>query len=144
MKKSKIVGWVLSVLVFLMMAVLSAQGKFFDFENKEEMFAKLGWAEDVMVYIGIVEVAIAILFLIPRTAFIGAILISAYLGGAVATHVRISDPFIFPIILGVIVWVALGLRDRRVFQLAFGSQPLSTQPLSTQPLSTAATVSEDA
>lgn len=84
------------------------------------MFAKLGWSEDVMFYIGVVEVIIAVMFVIPRTAFIGAILITAYLGGAIATHVRISDPFIFPIIIGVIYWVALGLRDQRIFTLAFG------------------------
>lgn len=117
--KAKIAGWILSVLVFAFLAILSAYGKFFDFPNKEEMFAKLGWSPSIMVYVGIVEVTIAVLFLVPRTAFIAAILISAYLGGATAAHVRINDPFVFPIIIGVIAWVALGLRDPRVFHVAF-------------------------
>jgi hypothetical protein len=83
------------------------------------MFAKMGWDQAVMVKIGIVEVAIAILFLIPRTAFLATVLLSAYLGGAVATHVRVNDQFWFPIVIGVLAWVALGLRDARVFAAAF-------------------------
>jgi len=121
--KAKITGWVLSILLALFLGLVSAYGKFFDFPNKEVMFAKMGWTTDVMVYIGFVEVAIASLFLIPRTAFIGAILLSAYLGGATAAHVRINEPFFLPIVMGIVAWVALGLRDSRVFQLAF--QPVT-------------------
>lgn len=82
-------------------------GKFTQWEGKSEMFAKMGWSEDLMVKIGIVEVVIAILFVIPRTSFFAAILLAAYLGGAVATHVRVGDPFLFPIIIGVVAWIAL-------------------------------------
>ena len=96
-------------------------GKFTQWEGKAEMFAKLGWAEDVIFKIGIVEVAIAVLFLIPRTAFVAAILLAAYLGGATATHVRVGEPFFVPIIVGIVAWVALGLRKPEVFRLAFGS-----------------------
>ena len=116
----KVVGWVLSGLLTAFM-LFSSVGKFSTFEGKAEMFEKLGWSEDVMFNIGIVQVIIAVMFLIPRTAaFIGAILITAYLGGAIATHVRISDSYVFPIIVGVIYWVALGLRDQRIFTIAFG------------------------
>ncbi len=59
--------------------------------------------------------------LIPRTAFIAAILLTAYLGGATATHVRVGEPFFFPIIIGIVVWIALGLRKPAVFRLAFKS-----------------------
>lgn len=121
--KSTIAGWMLSVLLAAFLCLASASGKFVDFPNKEEMFAKLGWSIDVMFYIGVVEVAIAILFLIPRSAFVAAILLSAYLGGATATHVRVGEPFFIPVIFGILAWVALGLRDRRVFQLAVGTQP---------------------
>ncbi len=79
-KKSVVAGWVLSVLVAFFLSVVSAYGKFFDFPGKEEMFAKLGWAPGVMTYVGVVEVAIALLFLVPRTAFLAAILITGYLG----------------------------------------------------------------
>jgi uncharacterized membrane protein YphA (DoxX/SURF4 family) len=121
MKRSKaeMAGWALSILVAIFLGVLSAYGKFFDFEGKEKMFATLGWDAKVMVYVGIVEVTLAILFLIPRTAFVAAILISAYLGGATAAHVRIHEMFVFPILIGVVAWVGLGLRDPRIFQLAF-------------------------
>ena len=126
MKAKKIVGWVLSILIAAMMIFLSAPGKFMDFEGKEAMFAKLGWGVEVMKTIGVIEIAVAILYLIPRTAFIGAVLVTAYLGGVIATHVRVNDPAsntITPIILGVLIWVALGLRDGRVFTTAFTAPP---------------------
>ena len=64
-KKLRITGWVLSVLIALFLIGASAMGKFTQWEGKGEMFAKMGWTEDVMFKIGVVEVAIAILFLIP-------------------------------------------------------------------------------
>jgi len=117
-KTKRIIGWVLSGVIAAFLIVASASGKFFDFEGKEEMFKKMGWSIDVMKKVGVVEVVVAILFLVPRTAFIGAILLSAYLGGATAAHVRIEEPFFIPIVMGVLAWVALGLRDPRVFALA--------------------------
>ena len=124
-KTTRIVGWVLSGLLALMLIGLSASGKFTQWEGKAEMFGKLGWTEDLMFKIGIVEVAITILFLIPRSAFIGAILITAYLGGATAAHLRVGDAFVFPIILGFVMWIALGLRTPDVFKLAIGSSTTS-------------------
>ncbi|MEZ5941861.1 MAG: DoxX family protein [Planctomycetaceae bacterium] len=125
-KTQRISGWVLSLLLAAFLIVASAMGKFTDWEGKAEMFEKMGWAEDVMFRIGIVEVVIAILFLIPRTAFIGAILLAAYLGGAVATHIRVNDAFWFPIVLGIVAWIALGLRQPEIFRLALG-QPAPTE-----------------
>lgn len=125
--KLKIVGWSLSGLLSAFLAIASASGKFTQWEGKAEMFAALGWSENVMVRIGIVEVVIAGLFLCPRTGFVAAILLSAYLGGAVATHVRVGDPFFMPIIIGVVAWIALGLRDPRVFSLAFTKAPSTDQ-----------------
>ncbi len=120
-KKIQIAGWVLSVLITLFFCVASATGKFTEWEGKSEMFAKMGWGEDVMVKIGIIEVAIAILFLIPRASFIAAILLTAYLGGAIATHVRVGEAFYFPLVFGVLVWLALGMRRPAIFRLALGS-----------------------
>jgi len=108
--KTKITGWVLSGLIVAFL-IFSASGKFMDWEGKEEMFTKMGWGVDVMVTIGVVEVLVGIVFLIPRISVIGAILVTAYLGGATATHVRLGDSFYFPIVLGALVWVALALRD---------------------------------
>lgn len=126
-KKSVVAGWVLSVLVVFFLSVVSAYGKFFDFPGKEEMFSKLGWDPGVMTYVGVVEVAIALLFLVPRVAFVAAILITGYLGGATAAHVRINDPFFMPIVMGIVAWIALGLRDPRVFQLAFSKRSLESK-----------------
>ena len=133
MSKSQIIGWVLSGLIAAMLIFASAGGKFIEWEGKDVQFREMGWNAGVMYTIGIVEVAIAILFLLPRVAFIGAILLTAYLGGAVATHLRVSQPFVFPIFFGVLIWIALGLRDPRVFRLAFQrSQQASHNAVSDQ------------
>jgi len=118
-KALKIVGWVISALISALLA-FSAVMKLIDWEGKEEAMGQLGWSVDTIFRIGFVELAVAVLFLFPRTAFVGAILLAAYLGGAVATHVRVGDPFFMPILIGVVAWVALGLRDKRVFPAAFG------------------------
>ena len=62
--------------------------------------------------IGLIEAICSALYLIPRTAVIGAILMTAYLGGAVMTHVRIEDPtFVVAVVIGVLLWAGLYLRD---------------------------------
>ena len=120
MKKSKtrLFGWVLSVLISAFLVLGSASGKFTDWEGKEEMFSHLGWSSDTMIWIGVLEVAIALLFLVPRLSFYGAILLTAYLGGATATHVRVGDPYFMPVVMGVIAWLALSLREPQVFRIA--------------------------
>jgi hypothetical protein len=77
-------------------------------------FARLGYPESLALGIGILEIACALVYAIPRAAVLGAILLSAYLGGATATHVRIGDPFFGPVILGALVWAGLWLRDDRL------------------------------
>ena len=121
LSKKQVAGWVLSGLIAAFLILASGIPKLIDWEGKAEMMEKMGWDVGVILKIGIVEVALAILFLIPRTAFLAAVLLTGYLGGAVATHVRIGEPFFFPIIIGVLVWIALGLRDPRVFPAAFQS-----------------------
>ena len=79
-----------------------------------EGFVGLGYPESLALWIGIVELACAVLYVIPRTSVLGAILLTAYLGGATATHVRIGEPFFIPIVLGVLVWGGLYLRDERL------------------------------
>lgn len=120
MSRSKLAGWILSVMIALMLIGPSAGGKLMDFDGKEEMFGKLGWSNGTMFYVAFVEIACALIFLVPQTSFFGAILLSAYLGGATAAHVRISEPFFMPILIGVFVWIALGLRNPAVFAIAFG------------------------
>lgn len=123
----KIAGWILSGLLAVMLIGLSASGKFTELEGKAEMMDKLGYPMDVIKAIGVVEVVVTLLFLIPQTSFVGAILLTGYLGGATATHVRIGDPFFMPIIIGVVVWIALGLRTPGIFALAMGKRPLESK-----------------
>jgi DoxX-like family len=80
----------------------------------------LGWPTDPVTWraLGIVLIASAILYAYPRTAFLGAILITAYLGGAVATHVRVGSPLfshiLFGVYIGIALWAGLWLRDPRI------------------------------
>lgn len=75
-------------------------------------FVQFGYPERVLLPVCIVEIVCAVLYAIPRTAVLGAILLTGYLGGATATHVRIGDPlFVAPVILGVLIWGGLYLRD---------------------------------
>jgi hypothetical protein len=78
-------------------------------------FVQFGYPERFFLPICILELACAILYVIPRTSVLGAILLTGYLGGATATHVRLGDPlFVMPVILGAMVWGGLFLRDDRV------------------------------
>lgn len=118
-KTQRIAGWVLSGLLAAFLG-FSASGKFLQPPNMAGLLQHIGYTVDTIKPIGAVEVLSAVLFLIPRTAFLGAVLLTAYLGGAVATHVRVGDPFFMPVILGVLVWVAYGLRRPEVIKSAFG------------------------
>jgi hypothetical protein len=85
-----------------------------------EATVKLGYPENTILPIGIVLTVCTILYLIPRTAVLGAILLTGYLGGAVATHVRVGEgvfPVSFPIIFGVLLWGGLYLRNNRLGSL---------------------------
>jgi hypothetical protein len=85
-----------------------------------EATTKLGYPENTILPLGIVLTVCTILYLIPRTAVLGAILLTGYLGGAVATHVRVGEaafPITFPIIFGVLLWGGLYLRDNRLHTL---------------------------
>jgi len=76
---------------------------------------QFGYPERVLLPLAIVELSCALLYAIPRTSVLGAILVTGYLGGAIATHVRVSDPsFVSPLVLGVIAWAGLYLRDARL------------------------------
>jgi len=79
---------------------------------------QLGYPESVLVGLGIVLLACTVLYVIPRTAVFGAILLTGYLGGAIATHVRVGSPLfshiLFPVYLAVLLWGGLYLRDERL------------------------------
>jgi xanthine/uracil permease len=87
------------------------------FSNSPDLvkeFDRLGWAPKLAGPLGITEIICTILYLVPQTSVLGAVLLTGYLGGAIATHVRIDDGFIPPIVMGVMIWLGLFLRDARV------------------------------
>lgn len=89
----------------------------------EESFARLGFRPDVAVGVGIVELACLAVYLFPRTSLAGAALLSGFLGGAVALHLRVGDPLLthvlFPFYVGALLWGGLLLRDGSLGSLLF-------------------------
>jgi uncharacterized membrane protein YphA (DoxX/SURF4 family) len=79
-----------------------------------EGFAHLGLPVTLAFGLGVLELACTAIYVIPRTAALGAILLTGYLGGAVVAHLRVGDPFVGPIIFGVLVWAGLFLREPRL------------------------------
>jgi hypothetical protein len=80
--------------------------------------AELGYPVSTILPIGVIQLVCLALYLVPRTAVFGAVLWTGYLGGAIATHVRVENPLLthvlFPIYVAVLLWAGLGLRDWRV------------------------------
>ena len=109
-------GWVMSALPALFLLVDGAM-KLVKPEVVVKTTVELGYAETVILPLGVVLLACTILYLIPRTAVLGAVLLTGYLGGAVATHVRAGQgPFeiLFPVLFGALLWGGLLLRDARL------------------------------
>ncbi|SRR6266851_456061 len=80
-----------------------------------EGFAHYGYPERLILVLGILEISCTVVYLIPRASVLGAILITAYLGGATATNVRVGDSsYMATVVLGVLVWGGLYLRDARL------------------------------
>lgn len=80
--------------------------------------AQLGYPTSVVLPLGILQLVCLVLYLMKRTSVLGAILWTGYLGGAVATHVRLGNPLfshvLFPVFVGALLWLGLWLRDARV------------------------------
>jgi hypothetical protein len=110
-------GRIISTLPVLLL-LFSASMKFAKPPAAVDGFKKFGYPEHLLLPLGIVEVSCTIIYLIPRTSVLGAILLTGYLGGATATHVRVSDPsFVMPLLCGVLVWLGLFLREKRLRSL---------------------------
>lgn len=116
-RKAQITGSILSGIAVLFL-LFDAVGKLLRPVQVVEGTTQLGWPADVLLTLGILQVICLIVYLIPRTAVLGAILWTGYLGGAVATHLRIGNPLfthiLFPVYIAALLWGGLWLRDRRV------------------------------
>ena len=120
-------GRILSGLVALFLCV-DAIMKVLKTRLAMEGDARLGYPENTVFGIGVVLLSCTLLYVIPRTSILGAILLTGYLGGAVATHVRVGNPLLgyvlLPVYIGALVWGGLFLRDNRLRIL------ISTNPAS--------------
>ena len=113
---------VLVSLVFLMSAFMKMKG------GAEVMqgMAHLGLPESLIMPLAILEISCVVIYLIPATSILGAILLTGYIGGAICTHLRVGDPFFIQIALGIVVWLGLYLRENRLKALI----PLRTRQAS--------------
>jgi len=125
-KSSRVAGLIVTGLPALFL-LLDGVMKILKLQFVIDETIRLGYPENSIVPLGIVLVLSAILYLIPTTSVLGAILITGYLGGAVATHVRFNEgafPIIFPVIIGALIWLGLYLRDAQLRALI----PLRVRP----------------
>jgi hypothetical protein len=106
-------GYILTTLVVLFM-LMDATMHVAKPSYVIESFIKLGFPASLSLTIAIIALISTVLYAIPRTAVLGAILLTAYLGGATAIQVRIDGSYWFSIVFGVLVWLALYLRDQKL------------------------------
>lgn len=111
------IGWVLSIIPSLLL-LMSGAMKFMPMTPEAEQgLQHIGWRADQVPTVGILEMAVVIIYLIPQTAVLGAILVTGYMGGAIATHLRVGDPFIVQAIIPIVFWLGLWLREPRLRNL---------------------------
>lgn len=116
------IGRVISVLValvFLLSGVMKVKGG----PELKEGFAHLGLPESIIIPLAIIEVVCTVIYLIPATSVLGAILLTGFIGGAICTHWRVGDAFFIQVAIGVLVWLGLYLREVRLKALIPLRQP---------------------
>ena len=107
------VGRVISALVsflFAMSAVMKLRGG----PEVVEGMGHLGLPESLIMPLAILEISCVVIYAIPATAVLGAILLTGYIGGAILTHLRVGDPFFMQIAIGLLIWLGLYLREDRL------------------------------
>jgi hypothetical protein len=110
-------GWAMTALLVLFLLGASVAPKLLGLAAATDSLTSLGWPLEHLRLIGILELAFTLLFAAPRTGPLGAVLLMALLGGALASHLRVGSPLfshtLFGVYLGVFMWLALYLRDAR-------------------------------
>lgn len=112
-RAARITGWVMTILPSLMFA-FSGVMKFIPSPQLNEGLAHLQIPVSWASRLGLLELACVVIYLVPRTAVIGAILLTGYLGGAMLTHLRVGEPPVAHVIMGIVLWGGLWLRDPRL------------------------------
>jgi sorbitol-specific phosphotransferase system component IIC len=106
-------GRVISILVSLLFA-MSALMKLRGGSEVTQGMAHLGLPESLIMPLAILEISCVVIYAIPATAVLGAILLTGYIGGAICTHLRVGDPFFMQIAIGIFIWLGLYLRENRL------------------------------
>jgi DoxX-like protein len=106
-------GWVVTVLPSLLL-IFSAMIKFFGPPEWTKDFTKAGWNANLLVPLGITELACTILYLVPQTSTLGAVLLTGYMGGAICHHLRLGEPIVVQVVFGMVIWLGLYLREPRL------------------------------
>ncbi|MCC7473829.1 MAG: DoxX family protein [Pirellulales bacterium] len=111
-------GWVVSLLPVPIL-VMGGIAKFQLTEDLAKNFESIGWPTSLAMLLALLELGSLALYLIPRTAVLGAILLTGYLGGAIAAHIRVEDfgYVCLPLVFGILFWLGLYLRDPQLRQL---------------------------
>lgn len=108
-------GWVMTALIVLFLVGASAVPKLMRADVAVDSMQALGWPPRYLLMIGVMEVLFAVLYAIPRTGLIGAVLLTGLIGGAIASNLRADMPLyshtLFGIYIGLFMWAALWLRD---------------------------------
>jgi len=110
------VGWGLSILAALLF-LFSAFMKFKGGPELDQGMAHLGLPTSMVLPLGILELTCVVIYLIPATSVLGAILLAGYVGGTIVTCWRSGDPFIINIVLGLVIWLGIYLREPRLKEL---------------------------
>lgn len=108
-KTIKIIGWVLTIILAFLF-IMSASMKLTQNETAVAQASTFGIDATTYLFIGIIEIISLILFIIPRTGIIGTLLLAAYLGGAIVTHLQHQEPIAMAVIIQMVLWITAFIR----------------------------------
>ena len=115
-KAAPIIGWVLTVLVAALLA-MSGVMKLVQPAGMDKGFEEIGWSVKLATTLGIIELGCVVVYLFPRTSVTGAILVTGYMGGAIATHLRLEQAVVTQCLVPIVAWLGIFLREPRLHAL---------------------------
>ena len=115
--KKQVIGRIITAIPVLFLA-FDAAIKLLNIEAVQQSFQRLGYQTSIALAIGLLELSCLVVYVIPRTSVFGAVLLTGFLGGAIATHARVGDPLLthslFPVYVAILLWTGLFLRNARL------------------------------
>lgn len=115
-RAAPVLGWIVTLVIAVNLGQ-GAYGQLTESERSIGMFEAIGYPASAVLLIGVLQGAAVVLYVVPWTAFLGGLLLTAYLGGAVAAHIRLEDSLthtLTPVLYAVALWAALFLRSERI------------------------------